>query len=215
MSQKLRISFSRLLLIGLVCAMPASLASAGPLLSAPNIFNNGAGPGPGGAWVGSTAFVTGTLQGYVDWAVFGPAQFPYPGTGYSPTSGELTYVYQVYETGTAPLSSFSMALTDLADNIGAFSGITGDVPSSMSLTPLPSSSATWRFAGIAQGGNSEGLAFSSIRVPQNLLGTVVDTGQSTTVIPLPSPSPTSIPEPATVGMALLVGLTLLARRRSV
>ena len=213
MSQKLRISLSRLLLISLVCAMLASYASAGPLLSAPNVFDNDAGPGPGGAWVGSTTFTQGTLQGTVDYAVFGPGQFPYSGTGYTPTPGELTYVFQVYETGAAPLSSFSVALTDLADNIGAFTGLTGDAPNGMTLSAL--SSATWHFAGIAQNGNSEGLVFSSIRVPQNLLGTVIDTGQSSYVIPLPSPSAVSIPEPATVGLSLLAGLTLLARRRTV
>src|SRR5678816_711001 len=212
MYEKLRISVSRLLLIGLVCAMPASFASAGPLLSAPNIFDNDAGPGPGGAWVGTSTFNKGTLQGYVDYAVFGPGQFPYSGTGYTPTPGELTYVFQVYETGAAPLSSFSVALTDLADNIGAFTGLSGSAPDSMNLAAL--SSATWHFSGILQNGNSEGLVFSSIRVPQNLLGTVIDTGQSDFVIPLPSPSAISIPEPASIALSLLAGLTLLARRRT-
>ena len=86
-------------------------------------------------------------------------------------------------------------------------------PNAMTLAPL--SSATWHFSGILQNDESRGLVFSSTRVPQNLLGTVIDTGQSSVVIPLPSPSATSIPEPAAITLSLLAGGMLLSRRRQV
>jgi hypothetical protein len=208
MSSTLRVAISRicasLLVLGAV-----SIAAAGPLANHPLAFNDGNGPAAG-AWTGTTTFLNGTLQGYVDWAVFGPGQFPY--AGYSPTAGELTYSYQVYETGAAPLSSFAVALTDLADNIGSFTSLAGSPPSSSVLVPL--ASATWHFPGITTGGNSQGLAFSSVRVPTDLFGVVIDTGQSQYVVPLPSPSPTSIPEPGSILALGVCGLLLVSRRRN-
>jgi hypothetical protein len=194
----------------LIIAATSTRASAGLLNGIASAYNDGNGPAAG-AWTGSTPFSTGTLQGYVEWAVFGPGQFPF--AGYTPTSGELTYAYQVFETGSAPLSSFSVILTDLADNIGSFNDLAGDNPSTMTLTSGISS--TWRFSGIPQNGNSRGLAFSSIRVPEELKGSVIDTGQSTFVVPLPSPSATSIPEPGTISLLVgSMGLVLIRRRRS-
>jgi hypothetical protein len=142
--------------------------------------------------------------------VFNPGDFPY--LGYTPTAGELTYTYQIYVTGTAPVSSFELSLTDLADNIGSFNDLGGIAPTSQDLDPLVS--AKWTFPGIPQGGASYGLVFSSPRIPQNLFATVVDTGQSTYVIPLPSPSPISIPEPASLGLAAIGALVLGVRRRA-
>lgn len=207
MSRFSRISVSGFVAV-LIVAVASSVASAGLLNGNALAYNDGNGPAAG-AWTGSTTFVQGTLQGYIDWAVFGPGQFPY--SGYTPTTGELTYAYQVYETGAAPLSSFSLALTDIGDNIGSFNALPGDAPTSSTLVSL--ASATWRFAGIPQNGNSQGLAFSSIRVPQSLFGVVIDTGQTQFVVPLPSPSATSIPEPGTISMVLGAACLAMARRR--
>src|SRR5882672_6049212 len=103
-------------------------AFAGALFNNPN-----AGPPP--LFTGSTPFSSGTLSGYVDYAVFNPGQFPY--AGYAPTAGELTYAYQIFVTGSAPLSSFEMVLTDAADHIGSFNIEPGDVaPDSQNLNPL-------------------------------------------------------------------------------
>lgn len=203
---------SRVFVSGFVAALgmllASSVASAGLLNGHALAYNDGNGPAAG-AWTGSTGFVQGTLQGYVDWAVFGPGQFPY--SGYTPTAGELTYAYQIYETGAAPLSSFSLALTDIANNIGSFNDLPGDAPNSSTLVSL--ASATWRFPGIAQNGNSQGLAFSSIRIPQSLFGVVIDTGQTQFVVPLPSPSATSIPEPGTISAVLGAACLAMVRRR--
>lgn len=173
-------------------------AQAGPLASA-GTFSSGSTPFDNG----------GTLKGFVDWAVFNPGTFPY--AGYTPTAGELSYAYQIFVTGAAPVSSFELVLTDPADTIGSFNDLGGVAPSSQILNPL--TSAKWTFPGIPQNDKSYGLAFSSSRIPQSLFATVVDTGQSTWVIPLPSPGSNSIPEPATLGLAAMGCLMLGLRRR--
>ena len=174
-------------------------AQAGPIATAPGAFTSG-----------STTFDNGgTLKGYVDWAVFNPGTFPY--AGYTATSGELSYAYQIFVTGAAPVSSFELVLTDPADNIGSFASLGGVAPSSTTLNPL--TSAKWTFPGIPNGSMSYGLAFSSPRLPQSLFATVVDTGQSTWVIPLPSPGSNGIPEPATLSLAAMGCLMLGLRRR--
>jgi hypothetical protein len=194
----MRASMARSSLLAVIVGLFISTwAQAGPLASAGTYSS------------GSTPFDNGdTLKGYVDWAVFNPGTFPY--AGYTPTSGELSYAYQVFVTGTAPVSSFELVLTDPANNIGSFADLGGVAPSSQVLNPL--TSAKWTFPGIPQGSMSYGLAFSSDRIPQSLFATVVDTGQSTWVIPLPSPSANGIPEPATLGLAA-VGFAVLGLRR--
>lgn len=200
-------------------------AFAGPLATHPAAFFDGSV-----TWRGTTVFDSdytpnsGSLEGYVDWAVFGPGAFPAGYVGYTPTPGELTYAFQVYvddqpsHTNEPPLAAFSVALVDLANNIGTFSGdggngvVNGDAALTALLTPLVS--ADWTFAGIAPGGKSIGLAFSSPRLPFEFFGSVVDTGQSAFVIPLPSPSGVSIPEPAaTMTLVALFGALGVVRRR--
>jgi hypothetical protein len=177
-------------------------AQAGPLANDQAEF--------GAITSGSTPFDNGgTLKGFVDWAVYNPGAFPY--AGYTATSGELSYAYQIFVTGAAPVSSFELVLTDPADNIGNFALAGGMAPSSQTLTSM--TSAKWTFGGIPSGGNSNGLSFSSPRLPQSLFATVVDTGQSTWVIPLPSPGPNGIPEPATLSLAAMGSLMLGLRRR--
>jgi hypothetical protein len=160
---------------------------------------------------GSTPFTNGgTLSGYVDWAVYNPGTFPY--AGYTPTAGELSYAYQIFVTGSAPVSSFELILTDPADNPGTFPLSGGTAPNSQTLNPL--TSIKWTFPGIPSGGNSVGLAFSSPRLPQNFGATIVDTGQTASAVPLPTPGPIGIPEPATLSLAAMGCLMLGLRRRS-
>ena len=159
---------------------------------------------------GSTPFTNGgTLTGYVDWAVYNPGTFPY--AGYTPTAGELAYAYQIFVTGSAPVSSFELVLTDPADNIGSFPLSGGMAPVSSNINNLVS--AKWTFSGIPGGGNSTGLAFSSPRLPQNFFATIVDTGQTATAVPLPTPGPIGIPEPASLSLAAMGCLMLGLRRR--
>ena len=159
---------------------------------------------------GSTPFTNGgTLSGFVDWAVYNPGGFPYG--GYSPTSGELSYAYQIFVTGSAPVSSFELLLHDPADNVSSFPLAGGVAPNSTTLNPLVS--VKWTFPGIPNGGNSNGLVFSSPRLPENIFATIVDTGQTATAVPLPTPGPIGIPEPATLSLAAMGCLMLGLRKR--
>lgn len=168
-------------------------------------------------WHGSQPFsnVFG-LVGYVDWAVYGPGDFPVAFTGYTPTAGELTYAYQVFVTGRLELSSAAVAI-DVpyqADNIGTFSGggVGGDAPLGMSFSGAPDS-ADWEFAGITPPGSSQGLAFSSHKIPREYFGSVIDGGTFAFVVPLPSPSPIDLPEPTSIALLGFGAIGLLYARR--
>ncbi|REK17183.1 MAG: PEP-CTERM sorting domain-containing protein [Planctomycetota bacterium] len=194
----------------LICALAlcAAPSIAGPLDGDPNAYL--------GTWSGSTPYQgfdlsnqPTELTGYVDWAVYGPGDFPVAFTGYTPTPGELTYAYQVYVTNDAPVTSLSVNLINPADNIGSFTGggVSGDPTIAELLVPFDS--ANWFFTSIPNGGKSVGLVFSSPNLPIFLNGTVIDDGSVADVIPLPSPGPVPIPEPSSIVLAL-IGIAGLA-----
>jgi hypothetical protein len=156
-------------------------------------------------WKGTTTFVSDdnpNLHGYVEWAVFAPGQFPGAFTGYTPTPGEFTYAYQIFEEGSDDVSDLTVYMANPADNIGTF-----NVPSVPGLAPLTmtlisSESADWTFSGIKlpNNGNSIGLAYSSPYVPLDLYAGVLDGGSTATVDPVPSPDTYSIPEPSMLAL---------------
>ena len=194
-----RLAASHLTALSLAVALlfNASPAQAGPLASDLGISYLG-------AWAGSTPFATGSLTGFVEWAVYGPGAFPYGAGGYTPTGGQLTYAYQVYVTGTAPVSHFDVDLPNPGNNIGSFTSFGVASPTASSIGAV----AAWDFAGVGTGSNTIGLAYSSDRIPQDWFGSVIDTGQSTFVVPIPAPSSITIPEPAAVTL-LCLGTVLL------
>lgn len=215
----------------LMFAMPL-VAHAGILNGHPDAYNDGTGPWVGppnppnlGAWTGSTSFSNPfDLTGYVDWAVFGPGDFPaaFAGLGYTPTSGELTYLYQVFSTGTEAVSELDVALNGPADNIGSFALNPGDVsPTAQQFIPagVPGGTAAWEFnTGVDTGENSYILIFSSPNVPENYLGLTIDSGSSALVVPLPTPSGNPLPEPASVvlvacGLACLAAFKVRRRKK--
>jgi hypothetical protein len=164
-------------------------------------------------WHASTTFGSGAddLQGHVDYAVYGPGTLPAgfaPVGAYVPTPGEYLYTYQVYVTGTAPLSEMTVFFDNPADNIGTFTatGVSGGPATSATL--FSALYADWTFS-IPTGSQSVGVAFSSPMYPTAELGTVVDHGTSQLVIPLPVPSDHLIPEPSTLVLTSC-GLGLLA-----
>jgi hypothetical protein len=151
------------------------------------------------------------LAGHVVWAVFGPGEFTSP--AYTPTPGEFTYVYQVFSTGAASISSFTVPLENDADNpayfIDAAADVSGNPPiAQLFKTESDPYNVEWRFSGINTGNSSMALAFSSPKTPQDFLGVVVNGGQFGIVDPIPVPSSNSIPEPATF-LSLLIGLGLI------
>ena len=195
-----------LFLIGAVSV--GSSASAGVLNGHASAFNDGNGPGVGGAWTSTTAFDNGAdLSGTVDWAVFAPGDFPF--AGYSPTAGEMTYAFQIFGTGTDEIHSFSLNDPNgEADNIGSFADLAGEAPSSVVLGVQ----AVWNFVGLNAGENSIGLAFSSIKTPADLFGILVNGGNFVLAIPLPVPSTIDFPEPASLALLGAGGLLMLRRR---
>jgi len=187
----------------------ATSAQAGPLNTPANLalsYN--------GSWAGTSAFQSilpdnitpGDLSGYVDWAVFEAANFPYGGFGYVPTPGELVYVYQVYVTGIAPVSHFTVDTPNFGNNIGSFTSFGTVTPSASSIGL--EAAIDFHAPAIPMGSNSIGLAFSSNKVPQNWFGSLVDHGEDAQVVPLPSPSNINVPEPATVALLCLGGALL-------
>jgi hypothetical protein len=203
-----------------ILAVPVS---AGVLNEHPDAYNDGLGPGPGGLWSTTTSFTDGgNLSGTVDWAVFAPGDFPFDlGGGWTPTAGQVSYVYQILVDGSHDVSSYTVPLVNPADNIGAFvdalAPITGNLPDGMTLTQPPAGSAYWNWEGgnaIGQGGSSSGLAFSSPYKPEETFSVVVNGGSFAVAVPVPTPSDEVIPEPGTLtslavglGVVLLTGVT--------
>ena len=112
----------------------ATSANAGVLDGIAGAFNDGTGPGIGGAWSGTSSFDNFlappfNLQGTVDFAVMESDDFAaaFPGASYSPTNA-LVYLYQVVNTGTFNVSAEIVSLTNPASGIGQFeSGVAGPV----------------------------------------------------------------------------------------
>ncbi len=196
------------LALGLVGAVSVgSSASAGVLDGHAAAFNDGNGPS-GGAWTSTTTFNNGAgLSGTIDWTVFGPGDFPF--AGYVPTAGELTYAFQIFSTGADAIHSLTLNDPNgAADNIGSFADLAGEAPSSVAL----GTQAEWNFVGLDLGENSIGLAFSSIKIPADLFGVVVNGGTFAVAIPLPVPGANDIPEPASLALLGAGGLLMLRRR---
>ena len=197
-------------MLGLAVLVCLSVVSA-PVLGA------GILPGHADAYSsGITPFDNGLgLAGDVEWAVFAPGDFTIDTGGtWAPGSGEMAYVYQVYSSGTDAVSKYEVPLMNPAGNIGAFEavGITGIIPSGMSL--IAPGSAMWQFLsdGIDQEENSRALVYSSPTIPIDLYSIVVNGGTYTLAIPVPSPGSEPIPEPSVL-VLLLVGLVMVALQR--
>lgn len=195
----------------LVVCLFAATPSVGGLLDAGTAYNDGTD-----TWRGTTPIVSGNphLTGTVDYVVYGPGAFPFGNSAtFTPNNAVYTYVYQVHSTGSDNVSSYTVDMENLANNIGWF----GDSPlvSPTHAELSPAECATWQFGGDPGGlsGYSAGLAFSSPYAPQWFSSALMDGGTVGLAIPVPSPSSTPIPEPGTlVLMAVAAAIAVGAKR---
>ncbi len=166
-------------------------------------------------WIGTTDFTCPWnqlgLTGTVDWAVYSAGQFPYVGTGYTPSDNELTYVYQIHSNGTDQIHEYQVYLYDVADNPGSFSTSVSDIPVSF-MQLDPEDSVYWQFAGIGIDQSSVALVYSSTNKPDANDSITINGGTFAVVEPVPSPGSNPIPEPITL-WSLLIGLGLLTANR--
>ncbi|HLA83324.1 MAG TPA: PEP-CTERM sorting domain-containing protein [Thermoguttaceae bacterium] len=195
-----------------ILAVPAWADPLGVLPNHPDAYNDGNGLRADGAWASVTSFSNGALNGQVEWAVFEAEDFPFDTGegGWTPAAGQLVYVYQVFSTGTAVVSGYSVPVLNEASNDGSFEddlgGIDGIAPVSHSLSV--GNMAQWNFDDpnkIGQGEHSIGLTYCSPNTPTNIWSAVVDSGMMSIAIPVPTPSSEAIPEPGTLAL-LAVGL---------
>ena len=203
-----------------VAALGLSILVCLGVMSVP-VLGAGILPGHAGAYSsGNTPFSGGAgLNGQVEWAVFAPGAFPFDtGGAWTPAVGEMSYVYQLYSTGTDEISKYQVPLFNPSGNEGAFeaTGITGILPDSVTLG-VPGSVEWFFIPKLGQNENSSALAFSSPTIPIDTYSIVVNGGSYTLAIPIPTPGTEPIPEPGTLVLLLggfaFAALTRMTRRR--
>lgn len=209
-------------LMAVSALLVAAPAHAGILNNHLLAFNNGAGPGVGGAWTGSDVYDNGLaspfhLVGNLDYAVFTAGAFgaAFPASPYVPGAA-LVYTYQIENQGDFAVSAQIVGISTVANTIGSFQNAVGEVAPSAQVFDS-GGNAIWFFSSpnIGTGQDSYILAYSSPNIPVlgAAVGVTVD-GGTFGLTTVPTPSSTPIPEPATLGIAGLGLISmLLARRR--
>jgi len=176
----------------------------------------------GATWHGSTPMANGNLSADIDWAVFAPGVYigAFPGTGYAPAADQFVYAYQIFSTGTAPVTQMTVNMIEsneannISDDPVALAGA-APLLGGFGAPPPNLQTANWFFAGLVGGQNSDGLVYASVNMPVwDYAAIIFDDGLSA-IGPVATPSDV-IPEPATIGLlafGLVIGAALRRRRR--
>jgi|WetSurMetagenome_2_1015567.scaffolds.fasta_scaffold581030_1 hypothetical protein len=207
-------SMSMRFCVALLAGMTLLTGSAmgGVLLNNPAAWYD---PELGAAWTGSTTMDNGHVTATIEWAVFAPGD--YPGLGYTPGADQFVYAYQVFSTGPAPVTQLTvnMIASNEAQNIthDAVLAAGGDPWDAWFGAAAPAlQTSNWGFGGLTAGQHSDILVYSSVNMPVwDKLAYIVDEG-TFAFGPVPTPS-NVIPEPATIGLLLVGGSFVAARRR--
>jgi hypothetical protein len=163
-------------------------------------------------WTNSSHFVNSPLEGYVDWIVYGPGQFPYTDSGYVVPDGEYAYVYQVRNTGSEVISSFSFSVDQVVSGVSSFVSPNRVVGTGLDGITASPAKITWRLSDLEEDMTSIGLIFTSRKAPKTTsTGQIIDGGGSAGVVSLPVPGPNDIPEPGTLAL-MAAGLAFFAVR---
>ncbi len=174
---------------------------------------------PAASMSGSVPFSSGTLTGFVEYAVFNPGDYPF--AGHSQTAGQAVYAYQTVSTGAADISSHQIFPTNDASSPFVDSTVAGNATSILSFSAPPAGSAHYNFdiwldADLAGSGGdtSKVYGYESSKLPE-LTGLSIEFngGLIALATPIPVPSTTDIPEPTSMALLAVGGLVMLRRRR--
>jgi len=208
---------SKVLCLTIAVTLSMSPAMAGPLASDPNALQI-----DGAIWQGSTPFSSGDLAGFVDWAAFYAVDAPAGLDSGAPRPLDFIYTYQVYVTGTAPITSFSIEIRPGANiyNIGTFTAPGVDGQPALTTGLIPHSGVgelRWTFDGLLQDEFSVGLVLYGVyyQPPLFAIATTLSLdGDSALAIPVGGPGD-NLPEPSTLALGALsfAGLAAWGWRR--
>ncbi len=190
-----------ILVVALVLGI-ASFASAGFLATDATAM-------PG--FVGSQAFASGSMTANVDYAVYAPGNFAGDALTPDPSGGtEYVYAYQVFPTGTDPVTFMTVGLVtgNGAHNATQYTlyGGAGGIPATAWTVQSSSAAAAFLIPELTSPSFSQVMVFTSPNPPTFTFASVGDGGQSDQQI-----LPTPIPEPAYLAF-LALGLGALLRR---
>jgi hypothetical protein len=175
-------------------------------------------------WNGSSSFDDGIdLEGYVDWAVYAPGFWPATFTyNIGLDTSQFLYTYQVFSTGSDPVSINLVPINGPGQDAGYFTGsgvsasVDGEIPTSSFVDDFLF--AAWTFDGLVSPESSKGLMYTSPNLPEFSSALIQDGGGSAVAEDVPAPGPFGIPEPGTMTLAAcgLAGFAaMLLRRRRV
>jgi len=157
---------------------------------------------------GSVNFnVDGKLDGYIDYAVYEPGDYD----GSVTFKNLYVYAYQIFsEDSAVSIDFFSVGLpSDVQVYNALYDSSTGGIAPSMSLVLPESVLYVFQFDNIGANEHSKTLLFTSDCSPEMAKGVVSSGIAGGVIVDVPSPSP--VPEPAT--LALISGGAFLALRR--